>query len=131
MEPKNDPMRDRLLAEHLPDAGKFTQYRKEVQSMLEHNERGRRREKRGMWLLWGFAVLYTTVFLLLSGLWHSTPERQWMCSLAMCAFLVVMGAVEVVKHFVNRSRVEVLKELKQVEMQVIELREMLRPGSNA
>jgi hypothetical protein len=33
--------------------------------------------------------------------------------------LLISGGVEIVKHFINRSRVEVLKELKSLELQVL------------
>jgi len=47
----------------------------------------------------------------------------------MAGMLLLFGAVEIVKHLINRSRVEVLKEVKQVGMQILELRESLRGGS--
>jgi hypothetical protein len=123
----NETLRDRLLAQHVPGPEKLARYQKEVAAMLDRNERGLRREKWGMWLLWGFAVAYLVVFLLLSGFWQPTPERTWFCVLAGAGLLVLCGAVEIVKHFINRARIELLKELKRLELEVLHLRESL-PG---
>ncbi|MGO9254907.1 MAG: hypothetical protein ACLQU1_01185 [Bryobacteraceae bacterium] len=34
--------------------------------------------------------------------------------------------MELLKHFINRARVELLKETKQVQLQVLELHDLLR-----
>ena len=136
MESHNEHLRKRLLRQQTPPPDLLLKHRKEVQAMLDKNERGLRHKKWGMWLLWGYAVLFTTVFLTASGMWRPTPERVWFCVLAMIGFLDLFGAIEIVKHFVNRSRVEVLKEMKRLEMQVLEhknccavaARHPLKPG---
>ncbi len=40
--------------------------------------------------------------------------------------LFICGATELSKHFINRSRAEVLKEVKQVQLQVLELQALLK-----
>jgi hypothetical protein len=42
----------------------------------------------------------------------------------VACFSLVVGA-ELLKHFINRGRPELLKELKQVQLQVLELQEQL------
>ena len=44
-------------------------------------------------------------------------------------FFLIWGAVEMLKHFINRSRVELLKEIKQVQLQVLELHETIRKAA--
>jgi hypothetical protein len=39
----------------------------------------------------------------------------------VCLLLLVSGAVEILKHAANCSRVELLREIKQVQLQVLEL----------
>jgi hypothetical protein len=126
MEARNDPLRDRLLAEHAPAESSLTLYRKEVQAMLDRNERVLRREKRYAAVLWIYAVLLATAFLVASGFWNPTPERVWLASLAGIGLVLIGGAVELLKHFMNRSRVELLKEIKQLELHVLELQESTR-----
>jgi len=42
--------------------------------------------------------------------------------------ILLYGGIELVKHFINRSRVEVLKELKGLELHLLALEERLRDG---
>jgi hypothetical protein len=52
-----------------------------------------------------------------------TPKAAWFGCLA--CFWLLIGAVELLKHFINRSRLELLKEVKQVQLQMLELQESL------
>jgi len=91
--------------------------------MLADLERRLTLEKWYMTAVWIFAVLFATVCLLVIGFrGRTSPE---MSILALCFVLLISGGVEVVKHFVNRSRVELLKELKGLELQVRQLDERL------
>lgn len=47
---------------------------------------------------------------------------------AACVWFL-FGGIELLKHFINRSRVEQLKELKRVELEILELRELLQTRS--
>jgi hypothetical protein len=48
----------------------------------------------------------------------------------LACFLEIYGGLEMLKMFINRNRVELLKETKQVQLQVLELQSMLRkPGA--
>jgi hypothetical protein len=62
--------------------------------------------------------------LFLGGQRLDTPKGPWFASLA--CFWLLFGAVELLKHFINRSRVDLLKEVKQVQVQVIELQDLSR-----
>lgn len=126
METNDREFRRELLGQMSPAPDRLAQYRQEMKNMLDQNERGLRREKRGMIAAWFFGVAMMVLFLLLSGFWHPTPERSWMATLASFAMLLLYGALEIIKHFINRSRVEILKELKQLELKVLELDERLR-----
>ncbi len=53
------------------------------------------------------------------GNWLVTPhghvvELVWL-------FMTIFGAVEWLKYFISRSRVDMLKEIKQVQLQMLEL----------
>jgi hypothetical protein len=124
MTDKSDNIRDRLLAQHAPDPGRLAQYRKEVDAMLEANERRLRLEKWYSGSIWIFAVLLSTVFMLLAGYTPGFPMGVLMAY--MFGFLTLTAAVVLLQHFINRSRVELLKELKQIQIEVLELREQLR-----
>ena len=118
----HNSLRDQLLAQGEPAREKFIRYQQETQAMLEQNERRLRIEKWGMIALWLFAVAFMTLCLVLVGYLGKAPE---MTLLAFAFLLLLCGGIEIVKHFINRSRVEVLKELKNIELKVLSLEERL------
>ena len=91
--------------------------------MFNQLEVGLSREKWGTSLLWIYATLFTTAALLITG--YRNPNRPEVMILAFAFTLLIVGAAELIKHFINRSRVEVLKELKNLEVQMLELRAQL------
>jgi hypothetical protein len=120
---KPEPLGERLLAQFEPDRAKLAAYRKEVQAMLEQNERTLRRQKWYAGSIWIFVVLMGTCFLTLAGYYSEKPAALWL-GVTACFFLIG-ASVELVKYFINRSRVEVLKEVKGLELQLLELKEAL------
>jgi hypothetical protein len=124
MDMKPEPLRERLLAQFEPDRGKLATYQKEVQAMLEKNERTLRWQKWYAGVIWIFVVFLGTGFLVLGGLRGDTPVGAWLGIFA--CFLLIGAAVEMVKYFINRSRVEVLKEVKGLELQLLEIKEHLQ-----
>lgn len=127
METGNDSIRDRLLS-RLPQPANLAAYREEVATMLEKNEKAFRREKWIVTALWLFMVALSTAFLLVGGLRPGTPLGLYFEILA--CFCLIYPSVELLKHFINRSRVELLKEVKQVQLQVLELQASLRKSGD-
>jgi cobalamin biosynthesis protein CobD/CbiB len=125
MDPANENIRERLLA-RLPQPENMAAYREEVASMLEKNEKGFRREKRYVGALWVSMVVLSTVFLCVGASRLNTPVGAGLVSLA--CLLILYGACELLKHFINRSRVEILKEVKQLQLQVLELHALVAKG---
>jgi hypothetical protein len=123
MEKQPEPLRERLLAQFEPDRAKLATYAKEVQAMLEKNERTLRLQKWYAGTIWIFVVALSTSFLVLGGQRGDTPAGTWLGILA--CFFMIGAAVELVKYFINRSRVEVLKEVKGIELQLLEIKEIL------
>ncbi len=93
--------------------------------MLEKNERTLLMQKWYASAIWIFVVGLATSFLVLGGQRGDTPAGAWLGIIA-CVFMIG-AAVEMVKYFINRSRVEVLKEVKGLELQLLEIKEILRP----
>ena len=123
METDNDTLRDRLLAQVEPDPGRLARYREEVRTMLEQQEVTLRRQKWYAGASWVFAVALTTVFMVFGGVWGHAPE--WFLPYVLGLVLMLSGAVELIKYFLNRSRLELLKEIKGLELQVRELKDEL------
>lgn len=116
----NENMRDRLLA-RLPQPENLGEYRNEVQSLLEKNQNKLRVEKRYSAVFWVFVVCLCAALM-----WGSAGTSKAAQAGTFGLFFVIAGAVELLKHFINRNRVELLKEIKQVQLQVLELQAALR-----
>ena len=123
MEQRNDSMRNRLLA-RLPQPENLAAYREEVAAWLEKNEKAFRRETWATVALWIYAIAFA--FIPLTAGWLHLDTRNGATYGFAAFFLLLVGAVELLKLFINRSRVEVLKEVKQVQLQVLELQASLR-----
>jgi hypothetical protein len=119
-----EPLRERLLAQFEPDRAKLATYVKEVEAMLEKNDRTLRVQKWYAGAIWFFVVALGTSFLVLGGQRGDTPVDAFLGIIA--CFFMIGAAVELVKYFINRSRVEMLKEVKGLELQLLEIKEILR-----
>ena len=123
MENDSKPLRDLLLAQFEPDRAKLATHQKEVHAMLEKNERTLRLQKWYASSIWIFLVAIGACFLAIGGQRSDTPPGIWL-GISACFFLIG-ASVEMVKYFINRCRVEVLKELKGLELQLHEMKALL------
>jgi len=131
MEPKDDSIRERLLSQ-LPQPANLQAYREEVASMLEKKEKEVRRERRVMIELWVFTIV-VSVFFLWAGAqrFGSTAVDEAVLGpyfMGCAGFWFLFALVYFVAHSISRSRVELLKEVKQVQVQVLELQASLEKG---
>lgn len=122
MEKDSGNIRDRLLS-RLPQPANSAAYREEVASTLAKNEKRLRLEGGYTAAMWLLAVGFFTACVLKGAKWLDTTHGHFMEFVVL--LLLITGAVEILKHAVNRSRVEMLKEIKQVQLQVLELRASL------
>jgi undecaprenyl pyrophosphate phosphatase UppP len=131
LDPKSDAdrLRDSLLGQWEPDPSSYLNYRKEIEAMLANQEKSLRREKWFTNVLWIYVVLITTVLLTGSGLlmFHKV-EGTFMAVTAVFWFL--FGAVFLLMHHINKSRFEVIKEIKGVELRLAALEERLTGHSD-
>jgi hypothetical protein len=112
-------IREQLLAQNEPTRERRLKYEQETQAMLQQIEAGFRKEKWGTGILWIYATIFMTAALIITG--YRNQVQPEISILAFAFTLLIVGAVELVKHFINRSRIEVLKELKAMQMQFFEL----------
>jgi hypothetical protein len=108
-----------LLLSRLPQPANLAAYQEEVTSLLVKNEKTLRRNKWTVVRVWIFVAAVSPFFLWMAGREFNTPQGTWF--LGLVCFWVLFGAVEIVKYVVHQSRVELLKEVKQVQLQVLEL----------
>ncbi|MFO0984387.1 MAG: hypothetical protein U1E76_22125 [Planctomycetota bacterium] len=115
-----DPMREQLLAHSDAAASDLERHRRTIDAELEHHQRGLRREQLFLRFLWPALVLMATVFLVIAARHAAVPLGTFF-GIQAC-FWVLFGAIELIKHFVNRARVEILRDVRRVQLDVAELR---------
>jgi len=118
-----------LLLSRLPQPANMAAYQDEVTSLLKENEKRLRRNKWTVARVWIFVIAVSAPFLWLAGTHFNTAEGNWF--LGLVGFWVLFGAIEIAKYEQNQSRVELLKELKQAQLQILELHTLLRKDGTA
>jgi hypothetical protein len=123
MEPNLNPIRDQLLARNVPNQEKLARYREEVQAMLALQEKKLRWQALYASTIWVFVVLLATAFLFLGA---SRGDVSGFYPVMTALVLLIAAAVELVRVFLSRVRIELLKEIKGLELQVRELKESIK-----
>ena len=121
----NESISERLLS-RLPQSANLAAYQKEVTSLLAENEKKLRRNKSTVVRVWIFVVAASVPFLWMAGTHFNTAEGNWF--LGLVGFWVLLGAIEITKYEHKQGRVELLKELKQVQLQILQLHALISKG---
>lgn len=116
MRSDNDLFRDTLLS-HLPQPGDLAQYRSEVAALIASNEKRIRREALLVRLFWIFCVACAIAWI-----WFGPAGAVTLRSGFLACIFFMWGALEVLKHYINSCRIDLMKEIKQIQVQVLELR---------
>jgi hypothetical protein len=125
MRPNND-VRDRLLS-HLPAAADLAAYRKEVAATLEKNQKRIRLERILATLFWIFCAVTAAIYI-----WFGNNGSQFPRAPFLACIFLLLGGVEILKHHIHSAQVELQKEVKQLQVQVLELQSSIaqqRTGS--
>jgi hypothetical protein len=125
---RNESISERLLS-RLPQPANMAAYQEEVTSLLAENERRLHRNKWTVARVWIFVVAISAPFLWMAGAHFNTAAGNWF--LGLVGFWVLFGAIEIAKYEHNQSRVELLKELKQAQLQILELHSLLSKNDTA
>ncbi len=88
--------------------------------MLEAQEKSLRRERRLTAAMWTYLVLITTALITCSGVFllHKVEGTY---AAVTAVFWLLFGAVFLLGHQINKSRFEVIKEVKGVELRLADL----------
>jgi hypothetical protein len=118
-----DSIRDRILS-RLPQPANAAAYRDEMASTLAKNDRNLRLRWWVTMAYWLLAV--SLIAYCLSQHWLDTPRGQ------IRAFAgIMLLSVQLLRYAVNRGSVEILKEVKQLQLQVLELRAAMEKSDDA
>jgi hypothetical protein len=115
-----------LLLSRLPQPANLAAYQKEVTALLAENEKKLRRSKWTVVRVWIFVVLVSAPFLWMAGTHFNTAEGNWF--LGLVGLWVLLGAIEIAKYEHKQGRVELLKELKLVQLQILQLHALVSTG---
>ncbi|HEY3744133.1 MAG TPA: hypothetical protein VGL53_30015 [Bryobacteraceae bacterium] len=124
MEFKNDPVGESLLG-RVPQPGDVAAYRESTARLLEKNEKSVARERIATRAFWIFCAASATAWL-----WFSAEGAQLPRGPFLACIFFVWGGVEVVKQRVRESHMGLLKEIKQLQLQVFELETGPRKGDS-
>ena len=116
-----------LLAQEKRSPESLEKYRKEVAETLDKETRNLRREKLVTGPMWIYLVLLCSAFLVIGGISPDPTLKLWFSVLA--CFWFVFGAVFLLKYFINRNRVEMLREMKEIQLQLHELQSRMKNGN--
>jgi hypothetical protein len=119
---KNESVRDRLLA-RLPQSENLADYRKETEVLLARHKKALFWEK---FLAISVVWLGIAVWLMVNSSWgpkHDTTGTIFLDSLA--GLLLFTGGIAGVGSRISQSKVALLKEVKQVQLQILELQASL------
>jgi len=124
MEPQSDNLRERLLA-NLPQPGNLAQYREETATLLAKHERA---------LFWEKWTAHTISFcgLVVMALYFWITKGRGMASGAdpylywIALFFMLLAGIFGLSAAIHASQIATLKELKQVQLQILELQASLQ-----
>ena len=117
MEPDNDSLRERLLG-RAPKPADLTDYRRLVSSTIEKNRKRIQRERLLATLFWIFCAASATAWL-----WFSADAARLPRGPFLACIFFMWGGVEILKHHINAGRIDLLKEIKMLQLQIFELKE--------
>jgi hypothetical protein len=128
MEQGNSSMRDRLLA-RLPQPENLAAYREETESLLASHEKALRTNRYSGFALWLSAV---AILALTNSIWSPDLAPMAIDGLHfLVGLMAIAGVMTGVESLVDRSKVDLLKEIKQLQLQVLEVQASLRnSGTN-
>jgi len=126
MEQKDDNLRERLLA-RLPQPGNLAAYREETATLLAKHARALRWDK-------FTAAMFAFLAIAMVCLWNHGPWHPGTLALiwlqVMSAVFFFMGVIYSVRYEIYANQVATLKEIKQVQLQILELQASLQKDSD-
>ena len=120
---RKDTFRDQLLAQEMRSDKLHKKYKEGVEKMIDKESKGLRQQKWITGALWIFTVLLCTAFLLIGGYLKDPTMKLWFG--IMACFLFMFGGVFLLVFGINRNRVELLKEMKEIQLRILELHDKI------
>jgi hypothetical protein len=119
MEKQNESIRERLLA-HLPQPENLAAYREETASLLAKHEKALFWENRMPSIVCSVSAI---AILIADRFWAQKIDQVVWFGVGL---LIFAGALTDLRYRIDRSKVDTLKEVKQVQLQILELQSSLQ-----
>jgi hypothetical protein len=135
MEQGNSSVRDGLLS-RLPQPENLAAYREETESLLAKHKKALAADR---WTGVAFSFCALVCFFMVNSLWGPNANSTWYLKLprntivacnVMAGVFFFLSILYGLQQFLYRNQVMLLKEVKQVQLQVLELQASLRKGSD-
>lgn len=126
MEQRNESISEVLLS-RLPQLANLPAYQQEMEALLAKNDETLRKSKSTVKRLWIFVVAVALPFLWMGGTHFNTPQGNLF--LGLTCFWVLLGAVEVEKYQAQKDKTDLLKEIKQTQLQILQLYSAIAAGN--
>jgi hypothetical protein len=126
MEQRVDTLRERLLS-RLPQPENLAAFREETASLLARHERAL------FWENWStrlLALSFIGILLVSDSIWGPKLDPAGAVVLrVIAAVMFFLAGIYSLREFIYRNQVSLLKEIKQVQLQILELQASLRKDS--
>ncbi len=96
--------------------------------MFEREERRLTLQNRFTAAMWLLVVAMGTMYALVAGWAAEKPVKVYFSIGVTLLMLLIGGAVQIIAGFVGRARLEVTKDVKGLELRLIEIERLLRGG---
>jgi hypothetical protein len=117
-------LRNQLLdAAAVEQSARHIQYQEEVKTMLANLEKKVRFERWMVAAQWIFLVVLTTAFMMIGSYNHESMTGMWFVLQGIFWFL--FGAVFLLSYRFSQLKLDMLTELKRMELAVSELKEAI------
>jgi hypothetical protein len=120
---KKESLREQVLSQEVFASERHEKYQKEVDKMLEKQSRTLKIEKWTTGPMWFYIVILCTAFLIIGGSSTDPAKKSWFGILA--CFWLIFGGVFLLRYFINRNRLDILKELKEIQLRMEEFKEQI------
>ena len=107
--------RNQLLSQ-LPQPQDLATYRNHVTEIIRKNQQRLRVEHVASTVFWIFCAASATAYL-----WFGNGESHLPRAPFLACIFFLWGGVELLKHRINVAQVELQKDLKQLQLQVLEM----------
>jgi type VI protein secretion system component VasF len=115
----SDTMRDQLLSQ-MPQPENLAAYREHVAATIEKAERRVQAQRRITTAFWIFCAASATAYL-----WFGSSSGQFPRAPFLACIFFLWGGVELLRHSIASLQVELQKDMKHLQVQVLELRSSL------